>query len=139
MSLFGTSGEQIKRARETEDMIQFVMRGAIRRPDFGGRYDVYLYDLQQAEALRSYLEETGVTGHVELIPEIDAGIMDVQRGDVDKRTAAERLQSLAGADTRRKEAAKRRQQRKRQKDREAGAAAGTLRPRGKPAKNRPHR
>ncbi|WP_206749931.1 hypothetical protein, partial [Salmonella enterica] len=42
-TLTGITDAQIERAREEEDVLQFVMRGAIRKRDFGGDYDIYLY------------------------------------------------------------------------------------------------
>jgi hypothetical protein len=55
------------------------MRGAIRRPEFEGQFQVFLYDLAQAEALRTYFVEAGITEDVTLVPVIEAGIMDVTR------------------------------------------------------------
>lgn len=38
--LFGLTDDEILRAREDEDILQFVMRGAIRKRDFDGNYDI---------------------------------------------------------------------------------------------------
>lgn len=81
----GLTKEQIERAREIEDVGQFIMRGAVRDPAFSGDYDIYLYDQHQADALAEYLEENGL-GDAELIPLEEAGIMDVER-ERKRRTA----------------------------------------------------
>jgi hypothetical protein len=79
--VFGIGPKQVKRARETEDLIQFVMRGAIRRPEFDGRYDVYVYERPQAEELRVYLQKN-TTPNVELRPITEAGILHYVRDDI---------------------------------------------------------
>lgn len=45
--------------REMEDIRQFVMRGAIRNPDYAGPYLIYLYEKIQAEQLQSHLIANG--------------------------------------------------------------------------------
>jgi hypothetical protein len=77
--VLGLDREAIKHAREYEDVLQFVLRGAIRNADFGGTYDVYVYDEFQAAALRDKLLATNITDRVELITVEEAGIMDVTR------------------------------------------------------------
>jgi len=78
IDLLGLDRDDIRRAREFEDIRQFVMRGAIRRPDYAGTYDIYLYDLAQAQDLEAYLRGIGITD-LELVPVVEAGIMDVVR------------------------------------------------------------
>jgi hypothetical protein len=78
MELLGLDRHDIRRAREFEDVRQFSMRGAIRRPDFAGDYDVYLYDQAQAEDLAAYLRQIGIL-NVEIVPVEDAGIMEEER------------------------------------------------------------
>jgi hypothetical protein len=78
IKLVGLAKDQIERARETEDVLQFIMRGAVRDPPFSGDYDVYLYDQHQADALAEYIRENEI-GDVELIPVDEAGIMEVER------------------------------------------------------------
>jgi hypothetical protein len=51
LEIFDLDKDAVKRAREIEDVIQFTMRGALRRPDFDGCYTVFIYDLDQARAL----------------------------------------------------------------------------------------
>lgn len=77
-ALFGITEEQIFRAREEEDILQFVMRGAIRRPDFGDDYDIYLYSKRQAELVADKLRADNIGRTIALVPEPGAGIMDEQ-------------------------------------------------------------
>lgn len=78
MDLLGLDRQDVRRAREFEDVRQFAMRGAIRRPDFDGDYNVYLYDQAQAEDLASYLRGIGITD-VEVVPVEDAGTLEMVR------------------------------------------------------------
>jgi hypothetical protein len=78
IKLLSLQVEEILGSREDEDIFQFATRGAIRNPDFGGDYDVYLYSRRQAEKLRDRLISTGLE-NVSLAPEPGAGIMDVTR------------------------------------------------------------
>ncbi len=78
IKLLGFTDEEIIGSREDEDIFQFATRGAIRNPDFGGDYDVYLYSRRQAEKLRHRLQSIGLA-NVFLAPEPDAGIMEVTR------------------------------------------------------------
>ena len=70
--------KDIERAREIEDIIQFVCRGDLRNPNATGDYHVYLYDLYQAQALADYLTEHEF-GTVELVPIEEAGLLDMHR------------------------------------------------------------
>lgn len=79
-SLFGITDEQILGARETEDIFQFVFRGAIRRPEYDGAYRIYLHTRRQAEALKDRIDATGIARSVELVPVDAAGIMDAKVG-----------------------------------------------------------
>jgi hypothetical protein len=74
-SLFGLSNAEIIASREEEDVLQFVMRGAIRNPDFGGRFDIYLYSKRQADLLAEQLGAGGFNT-VSVEGEDSAGIMD---------------------------------------------------------------
>ena len=56
----GLTDSQIREAREDEDIFQFVYRGAIRRPEYGGAYDIYLFSEVQAERLRQMLLSSGL-------------------------------------------------------------------------------
>lgn len=57
----GLTNADILAAREDEDVFQFVYRGAIRRPEYAGPYDIYLFSRQQAERLKHALEASGLT------------------------------------------------------------------------------
>jgi hypothetical protein len=78
--------DDVRRAREDEDVLQFVWRGAIRNSDYDGRYDIYLYSRDQAERLSGALRASGFV-RVELQGVPEAGIMHVAR-PVRRRTAA---------------------------------------------------
>jgi hypothetical protein len=131
LEVFGLTREDVERAREIEDIIQFVLRGALRKPDFDGEYRVYLYDLHQAEALAAYLEQEGIA-LVELVPVDEAGIMDVEREKRGRKRVELDESSKKERDQRRLEADRIRKERTRQADREEKRNAGTLRGRGRP-------
>lgn len=76
-ALFGLTDEQIQVSRQDNDVLQFAMRGAIRNPDYGGEYDIYLYSRSQAERLRDQLLGSQI-GDVELLP-ADAGFLHASR------------------------------------------------------------
>ncbi|MFC4172994.1 hypothetical protein ACFOYU_13135 [Microvirga sp. GCM10011540] len=118
--------KSIKRTRETEDLIQFVMRGAIRRPDFDGAYDVHLYSLDQAEVLKKYLIENGVTDDVAVTPVSEAGIMDVRRPETERSRKRAESQSLTPKERRERTKAydKARSQARRDKKKEEDAKNG---------------
>ncbi|MEG3153482.1 hypothetical protein [Sphingomonas sp. RB1R13] len=78
MKMFDIRMEDIRASREDEDVFQFVCRGAIRNPDYGGAYDVYLYSQAQAERLTGKLASAGFTD-VDCVPVEDAGMMSVER------------------------------------------------------------
>ncbi|MGH1587291.1 hypothetical protein ACRBEV_01765 [Methylobacterium phyllosphaerae] len=134
----GFTADEIKRARETEDMIQFAMRGAVRNPTFTGTYTVYLYDRAQADALGDYLRANGVTDDVRIEGVEEAGILDAQRPasrhgkkgapEAEGGSFAEREQARLDADADRK-------RRKRAQKRAEQEANGTLRKRGRPRKD----
>jgi hypothetical protein len=115
--LFGLTDDEIRRAREDEDIIQFVMRGAIRNREFDGDYDIYVYSKRQAETLVSQLSASGVGQSVTLVPEPSAGIMDV---DPDPLKTVRKSLSTKKAKARRSKDA----DRKRRKRQDAAIAAG---------------
>ncbi|WP_455959881.1 hypothetical protein [Methylorubrum aminovorans] len=133
----GFTADEIKRARETEDVIQFAMRGAVRNPAFTGTYTVYLYDRVQADALGGYLRTSGVADDVRIEGVEEAGILDAQRSasrrekkdalDTEGVSFAEREQARRASDAERK-------RRKRAEKRAVQEASGTLRKRGRPVK-----
>jgi hypothetical protein len=134
LELFNLDKAAIRQAREIEDVIQFVMRGAIRQPDFGGIYDVYLYDIAQAEALESYLREHRITDQVTLIPVAEASILDKSRSVMKGTNTAAAIDVRSDAERKGERRAKDRDRQKkhRSKQRAATVTAGTLRPRGRP-------
>jgi hypothetical protein len=133
LEVFGLTRDQIARAREIEDIHQFVMRGAIRNPDMEGRYDIYVYDLWQAEEVRDFLVNGGITD-VTMHGIEEAGLMDFERPKsgrkpihLDDRSKAERL-----AERRNKDAARKRKARSIQRVKRG--ESGTLREPGRPPK-----
>ena len=134
----GFTADEIQQARETEDLIQFAMRGAVRNPAFTGTYTVYLYARPQADALGDYLRANGVTDDVRIEGIEEAGILDAQRPalrngkkgapEAEGGSFAEREQALRAADAERK-------RRRRAEERAAQEANGTLRKRGRPRKD----
>ena len=79
-TVFQLTADHILDAREGEDVFQFVMRGAVRDPAYGGNYDIYVYSLDQAERLRDILFTNGFAD-VAVIGIPQAGIMDLERKD----------------------------------------------------------
>lgn len=73
-ALIPITDAQIERAREEEDVLQFVMRGAVRKRDFGGAYNIYLYTKKQADDLATKLNASQV-GKVTVLPVAGAGIL----------------------------------------------------------------
>lgn len=130
VELLGLNRDDIRRAREFEDIRQFVMRGAIRRPDYDGAYDIYLYDFAQAEDLASYLRRIGITD-VETVPVNEAKIMDVIRPGAE---TSEKKTPLSREEKR--ERNKLSQQKRRAKARADDEANGVVvRRRGRPKDN----
>jgi hypothetical protein len=135
IELFGLSREDIERAREIEDIAQFVCRGNLRNPNATGDYHIYLYDLYQAQALANYLTDHGF-GTVELVPVEEAGLLDMQRPGrgrpssepEDPRSPEERLEKKRAGDAERQ---RRRQERLRKEKKDNGTYRGP----GRPPKN----
>jgi hypothetical protein len=132
LDLLGLDREAIRRTREFEDVRQFVMRGIIRRPDYDGEYDIYVYDRAQAEDLKRYLSESGITNRVDLVPVHQAGIMNVVRPE-SRRVSASRERLPVSTEVRRENDTKRKRQNRTEKKAEA-IKNGTYRSRGRPPK-----
>jgi hypothetical protein len=137
MQVFGLSKDDILRARETEDIWQFAMRGAPRDEKFRGTYTIYVYDRQQADTLAWMMRDNDI-GLV-LDPEcvVDAGIADVVRSKPGPKVgekAGTSDQSFKEKEEERKAADRQRKQRQRERQRAKKEAAGTLRGRGRPRK-----
>ena len=128
IDLLGLDRDDIRRAREFEDIRQFVMRGALRRPDYAGAYDIYLYDLVQAQDLEAYLRGIGIAD-LELVPVVEAGIMDVVRPG---SAAVAQKAPLSRQERQKRNTAS--QKEKRAKVREEEKAKGIERKRGRPRK-----
>jgi hypothetical protein len=138
LDVFGLTRDEVERAREREDIRQFVMRGAIRMSEFDGTYAVYLYDLWQAEALARMLGEEGITDNVVLEPIEAAGILEVERPKPGPKPGAKVAASDKPFDereTERRAGDRTRKQRQRNKERSEKEAAGTMRGRGRPRKD----
>jgi hypothetical protein len=135
LDLLSLDREVIRRTREFEDVRQFIMRGIVRRPDYDGDYDVYVYDLAQAEDLKQYLIASGITDCVELVPVHEAGIMDVKRPVSPRVGKGTKSPALSVQAHRKKDAE--RKQRDRAKNKEEKIANGTYRPPGAPTKVKP--
>lgn len=103
MEALGLNREDIRRAREDEDIIQFVFRGRLRDSSYDGPYEVHLYSQRQAEMLRAYLISNNITDDIDLVPVRDAGVMEIERPqpkvgkrpEVDPVTRAEREEARA--------------------------------------------
>lgn len=76
---FGITAEQIERAREVEDIWQFIWRGALRCAEFSGEYVVWVHDEAQATTLAEMLRQSGVTSDVVLRHVELTGFADVIR------------------------------------------------------------
>ncbi|AWI89823.1 hypothetical protein C0214_17080 [Methylobacterium sp. DM1] len=132
--------DYIGKIREEEDIVQFVMRGAIRDPSFDGSYDVYLYSQDQAEALASYLVREGITAEerVEVLRVVEAGIMDVAgpepKGPYVTVTPAEAASTIR--ESKELKLTKDRERKRRQRDASKAQqkADGSYRGRGRPKK-----
>jgi hypothetical protein len=136
IKVFGLNREEIERAREIEDVLQFVFRGDLRNPDATGDYNVYLYDRYQAEALAAYLTEHEL-GTVELVPVEEAGLLDMSRpGRGRPRSEPEDPRSLKERKDQKRADDAARQKRQRDRKKEEKIRAGTYQPPGAPKKVR---
>ena len=127
--------EAIKRTREDEDVMQFVLRGAIRDIDYNGIYDVYLYDELQAVSLRDKLVATGITDRVALIAVEEAGVMDVVRPGASVPPTTISIDTRPSQRTEEKKTVEReRGRRRRAMEKARRQAEGTYRGSGRPRK-----
>ena len=83
LKLFKLAAPDIEQAREFEDLYQFVMRGSLRDPAFGGTFDAYVYSRAQAEEIGRRAQEDGIHD-VELVRHPEVGVMDVPRARAPK-------------------------------------------------------
>ena len=136
LEVLGLDRSEIQASREDEDLYQFVMRGAIRMHDFVGQYNVHVYDQSQAERLQRRLIEQDFTD-VELIPVVDAGVMEVVRPEPAAKGISFQDDAAYIAERREQKLQKDRERSQRKRDvvRAAKKAAGTLKPLGRPKKS----
>lgn len=138
MEVLDLNRDDIEKTREREDIVQFVMRGAIRDVAYGGEYAIYLYSQDQAEALHDYLKREDITDRVELRPVIEAGLMDMRRPESKGRfatmTTAEGDATMREREEQRKAKDRERKKRRRDADRAERRENGSYRARGRPRK-----
>jgi hypothetical protein len=79
LTKFGITKADILRSREYEDLIQIAFRSSLRVPESTAPVEVRVYDMQQAEFLRTYLLGAGFDLDVDLVY-TDIGINHVVRG-----------------------------------------------------------
>ncbi|MCJ2094668.1 hypothetical protein MKK67_19525 [Methylobacterium sp. J-072] len=128
--------EAVRAAREDEDIFQMVTRGAIRDPEYSGRYEIHVYDDGQAERLRARMLAGGFTD-VMLVPVFEAGVMDVKRKSAGRARKSENATINETADERAERlrlAEVERGRRRRTEDQAKKMEAGTYRGRGRPRK-----
>lgn len=131
--LLDISEQDVEKARELEDIKQFVMRGKIRDQTFDGVYSIYVYDKFQADVLEEYINRWDI-GVASAIPVDAAGIMNIQRpqrkssvGSGQPQKPRKRNNNTLQKDRERKNAAN-------AAKRAALEASGDYRPPGRPAK-----
>lgn len=91
--LYGITRNEIIRARQNEDLIQFLWRSWLREPNDTRDGEFRVYDRAQAEFLKEFIEATGRPISVDLGHVSEAGVDEHQPKPVGrpkiKRTAAE--------------------------------------------------
>lgn len=133
-SLFGLMNAEINRAKETEDIGQFCLRGAPRCPEWSGEYVVNLYSLDQAEDLRAFLLEQRLADYVELEHvRLGLGVI-VRAGRGWHRKIEETPETAAAKAERQKKTDAERKRLARQAAKDTAIANGTYRSRGRPKK-----
>ncbi|WP_188911044.1 hypothetical protein [Salinarimonas ramus] len=132
ISSLGLSREEIERAREIEDVIQFAGRGDLRNPDSTDDYLVFLYDRFQAEALAAYIEENGL-GQPVIEPVEETGLLGYVRAPAGRpRAVPQETITKAQRDEALREKDKERKKREREAKRQKLKAEGTYRGPGAP-------
>lgn len=79
LMLFGLGKAEIEQSREFEDLYQFIMRGRLRDPNFGGIFDAYVYSRAQADEIARRVSDDGIA-NIEIVAHPEVGVMDVVRG-----------------------------------------------------------
>jgi hypothetical protein len=134
-SRYGITYDEIVRAREHEDLVQFLWRSSLREPDDPRDVEFRVYDLRQAMFLKEFIESTGRPFMVVLEHVADAGVDDHKPRPVGRpkavRTEVER-QALK-AQQRIQDKLRKRETRETIKQEELDA--GIVRRRGRPGKD----
>jgi hypothetical protein len=139
LETLGLVREDIRRAREEEDIVQFGFRGALRNGDFSGTYEIHLYSEDQAERLKDYLVSNKITEDVRLVAVEEAGIMEVKRPEPHTRSKPVEVDPVTAQQRAERQKVKdqERSQRNRDQKRAAKVASGTARGPGRPPKGAP--
>jgi hypothetical protein len=98
---YGITFEEIVRARQNEDLVQFLWRSALRVPDDTRDVEFRVYDLAQALFLNGFIEATGRPFKVILEHVAEAGVDEHKPKPAGRpkvvRTEAEKLAQAAKA------------------------------------------
>jgi hypothetical protein len=139
LETLGLAREDIRRAREDEDIVQFVFRGALRNGDFSGNYEIHLYSEDQADRLKDYLVSNRITDDVRLVGVAEAGIVEVKRPEPNTRSKPVEVDPVTARqrEERRKVKAQERMQKYRDQRKAEEIANGTARGPGRPPKCAP--
>jgi hypothetical protein len=96
---YGITFDEIVRARQNEDLVQFLWRSALRVPDDTRDVEFRVYDLAQAIFLKEFIEATGRPFKIILEHVIEAGVDDHRPKPVGRpeavKTEAEKLAQSA--------------------------------------------
>ena len=130
-SLYNLSKDDIEAARETEDLIQFVMRGAIRDQSCSEPYTIYVYDSVQADRLKAFFNSNQIAA-ANTEPVIEAGIMHVRRAVRGRKKTLGITETVEERRERYKTNDRLRQAKKRERLASDGRLNKTYRSRGRP-------
>lgn len=126
----GVSADEVRRAREYEDLLQFVFRSSIRDPNSSETVEVRVYDIAQAEFLaRFFADDPNGYVDVTVYPITDAGVLTVQRPRSGRKT---RPGNLSADGRLLPKAVRQAAYRERLKAEKLAAGGGPPRPRGRP-------
>jgi len=125
LHLFGIGKAEIEQSREFSDLYQFIMRGSLRVPEFGGTFDAYVYSRAQADEIARRATEDGIA-EIEFVPHPEVGVMDVLRGEPKRLPTPEEREA--------KVQAKRARDAARQRNNRASKAKTDGRPVGRPGR-----
>jgi hypothetical protein len=130
-SLYNLSEDDIEAARETEDLIQFVMRGSIRDQSSSHPYTIYVYDSVQAERLKVFFNSNQIAA-AKTEPVMEAGIMHVCRAPRGRKPTLGISETIEQRRARYKESDRIRQAKKRERLANDRRANKSYRGRGRP-------